>query len=471
MLERNKVEEEFFTALNNHDVIKMRTIFNIVPTVDLAEIANKTEEPSKLTFIFKVVKSELTSDFFTELNDDTQEKLLMVFSDEELVKLLNESYTDDIVDFLEDMPANLISKALVKVPKDKREAVNKLLNFKEDTAASVMTTEFFELHSDMKVKDAMEVIRAKGKQAETIYTLFLVDDKKNLVGIASLDDLIFADPNEKLFDIKEKEFLFTTASTDQEEVAQMFKKYDLHALAVVNKEQKLIGVITVDDVMDVIEKETNEDIALQAGVIPLDDQYKEVGAVRMALKCAPWLIILIVVGFFSSLILSKFQDKIAATAILAAFIPVIMDTGGNSGSQTSSVIVRSLAIREFHTKDFWKILWKEIRTAMLTGAIVAVVAFGIFMAEMSIPNLIEYKTSTGEPATVVQKLIVSAIVSGTLFCSICISKTLGCIIPFLAKKLKADPAIVSSSTVTTIVDITSLLVYFGILSLFVQFIN
>ena len=453
-------KDEFIDALNKRDVKKMRALFNNVPTVDLAEFANEIDEPSKLTFIFKSVPSELTADFFTELDDKTQEALLKIFSDDQLVKLINESYTDDIVDCLEDMPANLVTRALKLVPKDRRDSVNRLLNYKEDTAASIMTTEYFELHSDITVEEAIKIIREKGKKAETVFTLFLRDKHRTLVGTVDLDDLIFANPKQKLEEIKNKEFLFTKVDTDQEEVADKFKKYDLHALAVVNNEQKLVGVITVDDIMDVIERETSEDIALQSGVIPLKDEYDDVPAWRMALKCAPWLIILIIIGVFSSLVISKFEDKIKQIVVLAAFIPVIMDTGGNAGGQTCSIIIRSLALKEFNVKDFWKVVWKEIRVAIMTGLMVAIVSFGAFIAEMSIPGLINF-----EDGTISQKVVVAAIVASTLFFAILIAKFVACILPFIAKKFKKDPALMSEPFVTTIVDFCALLIYFGIVTL------
>ncbi|MCQ2796186.1 MAG: magnesium transporter [Bacilli bacterium] len=456
-----KKESEFNHALTSRDVKKMRALFNKVPTVDLAEFADKVEDPSSLTFIFKVVPSELTADFFTELNDDTQEALLKIFSDAQLVELINKSYTDDIVDVLEDMPANLVTRALKFVPKERREAVNKLLNYKEDTAASIMTTEYFQFHSDIKVSEAMKIIREKGKSKETIYTIFLRDDKRTLVGTVDLDDLIFADPNQTLDEIKNKEFLFTQADTDQEEVAAKFKKYDLHALAVVNKEQKLVGVITFDDIMDVMEQETSEDIALQSGVVPLKDEYVETKPWRMALKCAPWLIVLIVIGVFSELVLSQFQEKLAIVPALIFFIPVLMDTGGNAGGQTCGLIIRALALKEFEVKDFPKVVWKEIKTAALTGLIVSSFAFCVFLIEFSIPGLI--KTDFTD---FTRPLIVSGIVALALFCAIVLSKFVACALPFLAVRLKKDPALTSQPFVTTIVDVCSLLIYFGIFTIF-----
>ena len=455
-----KKEGEFNLALKNRDIKKMRALFNKVPTVDLAEFADKVEDPKDLTFIFKVVPSELTADFFTELNDDTQEALLKIFSDNELVELINKSYTDDIVDVLEDMPANLVIRALKFVPKERREAVNKLLNYKEDTAASIMTTEYFEFHTDVTVEQAMKVIREKGKSKETIYTIFLRDDKRTLVGTVDLDDLIFAKPEQTLDEIKNKEFLYTRADTDQEEVAAKFKKYDLHALAVVNKEQKLVGVITFDDIMDVMEQETTEDIALQSGVVPLKDEYAETKPWRMALKCAPWLIVLIVIGVFSELVLSQFQERLALVPALIFFIPVLMDTGGNAGGQTCGLIIRALALREFEVKDFWKVVWKEVKTAALTGLLVASFAFCVFMIEFSIPGLI--KTDLD----IQHKLIVSAIVSLALLSAVILSKFVACALPFLAVKLKKDPALTSQPFVTTIVDVCSLLIYFGIFMIF-----
>jgi len=361
------------------------------------------------------------------------------------------------------MPANLVNRALKFIPKEKRESVNKLLNYKQDTAASIMTTEYFELRNDITVEEAMKQIREKGKQAETIYTVFLRDEKRNLVGTVDLDDIIFAKKEQKLDEIKNKEFLFTNVNADQEEVARIFKKYDLNALAVTNNEEKLVGVITVDDIMDVIEKETTEDIALQAGVLPLKDEYEDVGATRMALKCAPWLCVLVVLGVLSSAVVSQFEGLIKSYAVLAAFMPIIMNIGGNAGGQTCSIFIRSIALKEYTNKEYFKMVWKETKTAFFAGLMVFAAAFIIFIIEMAIPGLIKYSGSFGN------KCVVALVVSSTLFAAIFIAKLVGCLLPYVAMKLKKDPALMCEPVVTNIVDIVALLTYFGIVSMVLAF--
>ncbi len=453
-------EAEFNTALTTRDVNKMRDLFNTVPTVDLAEFADNVKDPSTLTFIFKVVKSELTADFFTELNDETQEKLLRVFSDDQLVELINKSYTDDIVDVLEDMPANLVNRALKFIPKEKRESVNKLLNFKEDTASSIMTTEYFELNGETTVEDAMKQIREKGKQAETIYTVFLRDEKRNLTGTVDLDDLIFADPKQTLNQIKNKEFIYTKVGTDQEEVARIFKKYDLNALAVVNNEHKLVGVITVDDIMDVMEKESSEDIARLNKVADMETPYLETKISKLVIKCVPWIIILMILQLFSTMILSSFQVVIAQVAVLSVFTPLLMDAGGNSGGQTTTIIVRSLALGEFDKKDIKKVIWKEFRVAVCIAGIVAIFAFGWIMFEIAVGIVKFEKVGTYHDWTWTGKTLISLLVASTLFVTMIVSRMVGCLLPFGAKLIKQDPAVLCGPITTTIVDIVTLLTYF-----------
>lgn len=455
-----KKESEFYTALENRDVKAMRDLFVKVPTVDLAIFADNVDDPKKLTFIFKTVKSELTADFFTELNDDTQEALLNVFTDSEIVELLNKSYTDDIVDVLEEMPANLVSRVLKACPKERREAVNKLLNFKEDTAASVMTTEYIELNSDITAGEAIKTIRERGKQAETVYTVFLRDDKRNLVGTCDLDDLIFADPNKKLDEIKNQEFIFVKLDTDQEEVARLFKKYDLNALAVVNNENKLIGIITFDDIMDVIEEEASEDIARLNKVADMETPYLETPIRKLVIKCVPWILVLMILQLFSTMILSSFQAVIAQVAVLSVFTPLLMDAGGNSGGQTTTIIVRSLALGEFKKHDVKKVIWKEFRVAACISAIVAIFAFGWIMFEIAV-GIVKFEQVLGQkPWGWGGKTLIATLVASTLFITMIVSRMVGCLLPFLAKLLKQDPAVLCGPITTTIVDIVTLLTYF-----------
>lgn len=462
--------KEFETLIRQRDVEKLRSTFKSIPTIDLAEVANDIEDIKDLVFVFKVVKSEYTAEFFTDLSGDIQEQLVELFSDEDLVTLLNASFSDDIVDFMEDMPANLVSKILKSVNPIQRSNLNQLLNYKEDTAGSIMTTEYLELMMNLTVKEALIKIRETGRKVETIYTIFVRDEKRNFIGTINLGEFIYANENERLDKLADKSAITVGVNTDQEDIAAIFKRYNLNALAVLNEEQRLVGIITIDDIVDVIEQEATEDISKMALVIPLEDSYKQTSVTKMALKTMPWLIVLMILGAFSSIILSQYQDKLTALAILAVFIPVLMDTGGNSGGQTVSLMIRGLAVGEFSPKDFWKILWKELRVATLVALIVSIFAFGWFILEMYIGIVDFAPEGLVGSALLISRLKVSAVVSLTLFATIIISKALAVAIPMFVKVLKKDPALISEPFITTIVDVIALLIYFFFASTIFQLV-
>lgn len=470
-MEIEKIETfELEKIIQERNIEKLRNLFEIIPTIDLAEIANEIDDIKDLIFIFKVVKSEYTAEFFTDLSSDIQEQLIELFSDEDLVTLLNASFSDDIVDFMEDMPANLVSKILKSVNPAQRNNLNQLLNYKEDTAGSIMTTEYIELRMDLTVKEALKQIREKGRRAETIYTIFVRDNKRNFIGTIKLEEFIYADENKKLYELADKTDFTVGVHTDQEDIATLFKRYNLNAIAVLNEDERLIGIITIDDIVDVIEEEATEDISKMALVTPLEDSYKQTSIPKMALKTMPWLIVLMILGAFSSMILSNFQDALSSLAILSVFIPVLMDTGGNSGGQTVSLMIRGLAVGEFTPRDFWKVLWKEFRVSLLVASIVALFSFAWFIFEMYV-GIIDY-TPIGVigSALFLERLKISAIVSITLFVTIILSKTLAVAIPMFVKVLRKDPALISEPFITTIVDVIALLFYFFIASSIFQLV-
>lgn len=450
----NKITlEELESLIDNKNVKEIRDLFESTDIIDIAEVCDDIEDISKLLFIFKTVKSEYTAELFTYLDENQQQNLINLFSDKQLRELINNSYTDDIVDFLEDMPANLVKRVLSASDKDARNDINKLLNYKEDTAGSIMTTEYVELINTLDVKDALSRIKKIGKDAETISTTFVIDNKRNLVGVLYLDDLVLADDDEKIADIMNEDFKSANVYQDQEDVAQIFKRYDITVLPVLNNENRLVGVITIDDIIDVIEEETNEDIAIQAGMQPLEDEYLKTGVFSMAKKRVTWLLLLMISATFTSIIISKFEHALQAVAVLSAFIPMFMDTGGNSGGQTTSLITRGLATREVTTHDYGKVIWKEFRVALVTATLVSVCNFLWILFELSI-GLVKNDSPS------VPNWQVAALVATTLFITIVIAKLLGASLPMLAQKIKLDPALMSGPIVTTIVDATSLVVYF-----------
>ena len=470
--------EQIEKLIDEKKVKEIRQLFEVVPTIDIAEAVSDIEDTKKIIFIFKTVKSEYTADLFTELKPEVKEDVINLMSNDELADVLEQQFTDDLVDDLEELPANVVTRVLRNVSKERRATINRLLNYKEDSAGSIMTTEFVALLSNLTADEAIKEIRRTGKNKETIYTLFVMDKKRNLVGIVDLDDLIFAKGDTVLTEIMNRDFVTVNVNDDQEEVANVVKRYDLNAIAVLNNDGRLIGLITVDDVMDIIEEETTEDISKMQMVTPLEDSYLETSPVKMAKKCIPWIIVLLILGTFSSMVLSIFEDRIASIAILAAFIPVLMDTGGNAGGQTIALMIRGLSLQEFSPKDFWKVIRKESISAAIIAVIVGIFAFVWFSVEQYFG--IVSNSNLGYDASIwigncwsveffVEVIKVSGLVAGTLTIGMFLSKMVAVLLPMSAAAIKKDPAIVSQPLLTTIVDVTSLLVYFGIASLIFVF--
>lgn len=464
--------------IDEKKVREIRQLFEVVPTIDIAEACSDIEDTKKIIFIFKTVKSEYTADLFTELKPEIKEDIINLMSNDELAKVLEQQFTDDLVDDLEELPANIVTRVLRNVSKERRATINRLLNYKEDSAGSIMTTEFVVLLNTLTADEAISQIRKTGRNKETIYTLFVMDSKRNLVGIVDLDDLIFAKGDTVLTEIMNRDFVTVNVNDDQEEVANVVKRYDLNAIAVLNNDGRLIGVITVDDVMDIIEEETTEDISKMQMVTPLEDSYLETSSVKMAKKCVPWIIVLLILGTFSSMVLSIFEERIASIAILAAFIPVLMDTGGNAGGQTIALMIRGLSLQEFSPKDFWKIIRKEMLSALIIAILIGVFAFFWFTFEQYMG--IVTNSQLGYDVSIwhgncwnleffEEAIKVSGLVSLTLTIGIFVSKVVAVLLPMGAAAIKKDPAIVSQPILTTIVDVTCLLIYFGIAALIFTF--
>ena len=324
-----------------------------------------------------------------------------------------------------------------------------------------MTTEYLDMKDTLTVKDALKIIRTRGKDAETVYTIFVRDNKRNLEGTINLDDLIFADEDEKLEDIMDRDFVTCNVNDDQEEVANMFKRYDLNAMAVVNNENKIIGIITIDDVVDIIVEEATEDIAHLNQISNMDEPYLKTPVFKLVLKCAPWIIALMILQVFSTLILSSFESAIASLTILSVFTPLIMDAGGNAGGQTTTIIVRSLSLDEFEKGDFKRVVWKELRVAACIASVIATFAFGWLMFEMAV-GIVDTKTAVANLGfgKVQVMFTIAGLVASTLFVTMVAARLIACMLPFLAKKLKLDPAVMCGPLTTTMVDVISLLTYF-----------
>jgi len=458
--------EQIEQLIDSKNVKELRHLFEVVPEIDLAEACADLEDPKKIVFILKTVKSEYTAEFFTNLPAEVKEEIIKCLSDDQLAEILESQFTDDIVDDLEELPANIVTRVLRNVPKEKRASINRLLNYKEDTAGSIMTTEFVVLLDDVTCDEAIKLIRKTGKNKETVYTVFVMDRKRNLVGTVDLDDLIFADGDKLIADIMNKDFQTVNVNDDQEEVANVVKRYDLNAVAVLNNDGRLVGIVTVDDVMDVIEQEQTEDISNLQMVTPLEDSYLETSVFSMVRKCVPWIVVLLILGTFSSMVLSKFENSLTLVPILAAFIPVLMDTGGNAGGQTIALMIRGLALQEFTPKDFFKIIRKEALSAAIIAVCIAAFGFIWFSLEQYFgivgngANIWKGDCWTIEFAGATFKT--AGLVAGTLGIAIFLSKMVAVMLPMGAAAIKKDPAIVSQPLLTTIVDVSSLLIYFGL---------
>ena len=479
------LDERFTTdilsdAIHRRDVNKLKEFLTYIPDIDIATAAAELEDIKDLIYLFRHTPSESAAAIFDELPPETKEKLVSALTDRELVRIINESSADDVADTVDSLPASLAVRVLKAADKSMRADVNKLLKYDDDAAGAIMTTEYLEFKANETVSKTIETIRQIGRKAETIYTIFVRNEKRRFVGTVDLDDLIFAKGDEMLFEIMAKDAPFVHTNTDKEEVANMMRRYNLHAIAVLNDDNCLTGIVTIDDAIDVAVEEANEDIEKLNAVGTLDDSYLETKPITMAKKCVPWIVVLLVLGTFSSMVLSIFQDRLGALPVLAAFLPVLMDTGGNAGGQTIALMIRGLAMKEFSPKDLWKILRKEFVSALIISACIALFAFLWFTMEQytgivnnSLANVAVYGEGTTEIATVwngqcwnwgfaSNVLRVSAVVSLTLFVTMIASKIVAVLLPIGAAAIKKDPAIVSQPLLTTIIDVSSLLIYFAI---------
>ena len=467
-------EDELLDLVKKKDKAGLLDVFEKVPTIDIAEAADNFE-PSDLITVFRLVKPEYTADFFDGLSQDTKENLIKAMTDKELVPLINSQSADDIADTVSEMPANLASRVLKAADKEMRKDINTLLNYKEGTAGALMTTEYLEFTSSTTVRDAIDAIREKGKDAETIYTIFVRSRSRKFVGTVDLDDLIFAKEGETLADIMNQDIVYCQTSTDQEEIGQMFRRYDLNAMAVLNEDQRLVGIITVDDAVDVMTEEAQEDLAIVTHMSPSSKPYMETGAWDNAKKCFPWLIALLVLGTFTTMILNRLEGQriFATMGILIAFVPALMDTGGNAGGQTTGLMIRGLALDEFGPRDVGRVLWKELRAAAIVAAIVGGFAFVWITIEqftgivsmgklegMDFTNMNIWNGNCWNVEFVTHSLKFSAIVALSMFSAIFVSKMVGTLLPMGAAAIKKDPALLSQPMLTTIMDALTLVIYF-----------
>ncbi len=430
---------------------QLRALLGEMNEVDIADIIDAASREHTV-LIFRLLPKGLASEVFTYMEPETREELLEVITDRELKSVMEELFVDDAVDILDEMPAGVVKRMLrLTSPEDRRD-INRILQYPEDSAGSLLTTEFVDLKATTTVATAFNHIRKTGTNKETIYTCYITDSNRHLEGVVTVRELLLADGSTKVGDLMETNIISAATTDDQEYVASLFDKYDLMALPVVDKENRLVGIITVDDVVDIMREEATEDIEKMAAILPGDKPYLKTGVFETAKNRIPWLILLMFLATFTGMIITSFENALAGTIVLTAFIPMIMNTGGNSGSQSSVAIIRSLALGDVEFKDIGKIIFKEFRVAAICGGILSVANF---IKILLFDNLIMGSGISIEVATVI---------CITLMITVIIAKIVGSALPLLAKKIGFDPAIMASPFITTIVDAVSLIIYFQIAS-------
>lgn len=413
--------------------------------VDIAEILESLDPHINL-LIFRMLPKNIAAEVFSHYSADQQADIINSVTDKELKFILDELFFDDMIDLIEEMPANIVNKILINSTQEERNLINQFLKYPADSAGSLMTIEYVELHENMTVAEALKHIKEIGLSKETIYTCYVTDKNRKLDGIVSLRNLVVSDPDIPITAIIHDDIITVNTHDDQESVANIFKKYGFLALPVVDNEGRLTGIITFDDIMSVMEKEATEDFQRMAAMAPSEEAYLNSGVFSLARKRITWLLILMVGATFTAGIITKFENVLSTLVILTAFIPMLMDTGGNSGSQSSTLVIRGLATGDVNLNDVWKVLWKEFRVSLLIGIGLASVNFA--------KNMLFDKVG----------LLVSVTVSVTLVATIMMAKMVGGVLPLIAKKMKLDPAIMAGPLITTIVDSMTLLVYFSIAS-------
>jgi len=419
----------------------------------------------RIPIVFRLLKKDTASEIFAELDSDLQEQIIKAMSDREVSSMLEELYTDDVIDMLEEMPAGVVKRIMKAATPEIREEINRFLAYPEKSAGSVMTSEFIDLHKNMTCDEAVKRIRKIGLDKETVYVAYVTDQARVLEGVVQLKQLLFAEPEYIIGDIMETNLPFAYTHDDRESVANMISHYDIIALPIVDKEKRLVGIVTVDDALDVLETEATEDIEKMAAILPTDKPYLKTGIFETWKKRIPWLLLLMISATFTSAIIQGYEAAIGTYAILTAFFPMLMDTGGNAGGQTSVTIIRGLSLGEIEPRDVLRVLGKEICVGAFCGITLAAATF---LKVMALDFRFQQYTIQ-DNGLVQDNLLIAAIISITVFFAIMIAKTVGTLLPLGAKKIGLDPAVMASPFITTIVDTITLMIYFTIASSFLPF--
>lgn len=449
-MKNDELFEKLAELLENGNLREVIAELKCLEPLDIAEFLGE-RTPAQLVKIFRLLPKDLAAECFVEMDSDLQETLIAAFSDRELKAVLDELFYDDTVDIIEEMPASVVMRILKNSSSEARREINELLKYPSDSTGSIMTTEFVRLKRSMTVADAFETIRKTGVDKETIYTCYVTEADRTLVGVVTVKDLLLAKNEDKVEDIMEENVVFAGTHDDREGAARMLGDYGFLALPVVDTEKRLVGIVTVDDAIEVLEEETSEDIEVMAAITPTDKPYMKTGVFEMWKKRIPWLLILMLSATFTGLIITSFEDALAATVVLTAFIPMLMGTGGNAGSQSSVTVIRALSLGDVDLSSIGRVVWKELRVSLLCGITLGVASFAKVM-------LIDGMLAHNPDVTPIVALVVAI----TVLIEVVIAKLVGCVLPILAKSLKLDPAVMASPFITTIVDAVSLIIYFSV---------
>lgn len=436
------MREKTLLLLENKKYSELRELLEHTNRADLALLIDELPKEEAI-IVFRILPKELAAETFVYMDGDTQEHLITALTDIEVEEVMSKLNLDDTVDIIEEMPAIVVKRILRNTEAPMRNLINEFLKYPEDSAGSIMTIEFVDLKKDMTVEQAFSRIRMIALNKETVYTCYVLDDKRKLIGIVTVKDLLLAEKSDLINDIMETNIIYANTLQDRELIVKQFDKYDLLAIPVVDQEHRLVGIITVDDAMDVMQQENTEDFAIMAAMSPAEDSYFKTPVWKHAKNRIMWLLILMLSATVTGTIITKYENAFAAIPLLVAFIPMLMDTGGNCGSQSSTLIIRGLALDEIHMRDFFKVLWKESRVALLVGTVLAIVN--------GLRILIQYQDSK-----------MAIVVGLALFGTVLMAKIIGGILPMIAKKFRLDPAIMAAPIITTIVDTGAVLLYFSI---------
>lgn len=424
---------------------KIKEMLNKMNEYDIANIFEDIPH-NEMVKLFRLLNKDIAADVFSYLETDTEAKIISSLSDNEAVSIINDMAADDATDLMDEMPANVVSKLLSKVSANTRRDINQLLKYPDNSAGSIMTVEYLDFKEYITVKDAIKKIKKEYDDTETIDTCFVTDKKRKLIGSVNLKDLVINDEDTPLSDIMDNDIMSVDTLTDQEEVARIIQDYDLTSIAVVDSESKLVGIITIDDIIDIIEEETTEDIEKMAAILPTEKSYLKLSTFDLWKSRIPWLLLLMISATFTGKIIQHFEESLAACVILTSFIPMLMDTGGNAGGQSSATIIRALSLNDIEFKDIFKVILKEIKVAF------------VISITLALANFLKLILIDGVNTNI------ALVVCLTLVLTICVAKIVGCSLPIIAKKIGFDPAVMASPFITTIVDAISLLIYFEIAS-------